>query len=63
MREGEEFDRALVHVELLEVEHDLAIGRRQAVFASSLTASIRPTASFPLTSAATIMGAITPTFT
>jgi hypothetical protein len=61
--QGKEFDRALVYVELLEVEHARAFGRSHPPVASSLTASITPTASFPFTSAATITGAITSTST
>jgi hypothetical protein len=63
MCQGKEFDRALVHVELLEVEHARAIGRSHPPVASSLTASNTPTASFPFTSAATITGATTITIT
>jgi hypothetical protein len=60
---GEEFDRALVYFELLEVEHARAIGCSDRPIASSSTVSITSTASFPFTSAATIRGSITATFT
>jgi hypothetical protein len=45
MRQGEEFDRALVNVELLEVAHARAIARTHPPVASSSTASITTTAS------------------
>jgi hypothetical protein len=63
MCQGKEFDRALVYVEPLEVEHARAIGRSDPPVALSLTASITPTVSFRFTSAATITGTITITIT
>ena len=63
MCQGKEFDRALVYVELLKMEHARAIGRSHPPVASSLTAWITPTVSFPFTSAATITGTITSTAT
>jgi hypothetical protein len=63
MRQGQEVDRALVYVELLKVEHARTIGRSHPPVASSLTAWITPTTSFPFTSAATITGASTITIT
>jgi hypothetical protein len=62
MRERKEFDRALVHVELLEVEH-AASSPDPIRGGVSFTASITPTASFPFTSAATITASITSTAT
>ena len=60
MGQDKELDRALVDIQLLEVEH---VGLRLHSFpvSSRSTVSIAPTMSFPFPSAATLTGTITST--
>jgi hypothetical protein len=58
---GEEFDRTLGDVELLEVQHTSDIGHHRRRLRPRLRALITATASFLLTSAATTPGATTDT--